>query len=185
MVATADAEASAATAAPAINLLDRLGARDMAAARWFDSLPSCGHGSGAAPSSLPLPPAQHGSAAASIHRMKPASAGRTFSSYACYADQHVNGGHAQQHQPRSQLLSLQLPNPRFEAGSVAGTPREATVADSSYGWASDTAAADGDSADGASPHGTAGTPRDYGGMAAAMFALQASGGESSDPLVKT
>ena len=124
-----------------------------------------------------------------MHSLQPASASRTFSPFACYADQHTNGVHALQHQhqpqpqpqPQPQLLSLQLPHPWFEAGSVAGTPREATVADSSYGWASDTAAAvDGDSADGASPHGRAGAAAgslEFGGVANAVLALQATGGD--------
>ncbi len=173
-----DAEAGGPTAAPAILPLDQLeGGTE--AAPWFDSLASGGAPSG---TRLHLRPAQHGSAAAAMHPLQPASTSRTFSSFAGYADQHTNGGHAQHHQPQPppQMLSLQLPHPWFEAGSVAGTPREATVADNSYGWASDTAALDGDSADGASPHGracNAAGAREFGGVTSAVLALQATGGE--------
>ena len=77
--------------------------------------------------------------------------------------------------PTATPLSVQLPHPRFEAGSVAGTPRTPHVAPAdSYGWASD-APLDGDSADGMSPRSGAGDEAAPNGIAA--LALQATGGE--------
>ena len=142
-------------------------------ARWIGSLPTdipdSNHGAPAAAS-----PAQRGSAAPPVPSHQPAAASRTFSPFAW---QHSDDVHEPRRARSPPLPQTGPPQPRFEAGSAAGTPRAAGPADSPYspyGWGSD-APLDGDSADGMSPRSGAG---EDGVDGFAALAVHATGGES-------